>query len=577
MAVDTPESLVFRGHEGSGAAQVFGHPYDVVGMYRQGEAEKRRRADIQAAMQYQQRQARDKKIGDLLLTNPEKTFEPFNKQIIGDAEQHRQSLVKMFDEGVNPDSAAFKAYNTKKWEDINDKARRGNFIKSQIALKRQEIASNKKYLDTDLLDSKLNDTYMDHEGNGHPLEKVDMNAIDKVVDNNPEAFKADAYADDFLKNLGDKVFNYNQQMRDSEGVTTKDVDIKMKKDIYQPDPNAVDGIKRDPRTGNPIINITPEVIRGFKSDRYAGNYVNHIANTTGKSEKEVIEDILSPKLDVDKKQTMNFKFNPGSYRNAYGLKQGEEQKATRRLQNVSTLADAFVDDEGYLSDKPNKKAEELLGYLKGNAKFGAADIVDAHLVKGDSESGTQDINGVRVDNKPYDRIILTTKQGVRGRPKVQEIDLSNKRSATAELNSVFETAKTEGGFRVGHDILRNLDEEKFGNQYLSSNRKIREGTMDEKAMLNEVTKWGHGENLNTLVGKKLDDKKIIGVSHRKALLGSDYLEIKTADGEITKIKTGDTEGLQKLKNVYASGFKEKVKLAGDKAKDELESIFEEND
>lgn len=566
--MDTPESSVFLRREGTGAAQIFGHPYDVVRALDQDEAGRQRKQAIQMAYAAKQKADRDKKIKDLLLTNPEKTFEPFNQQVLTLADDHRKSVEKLLNDGVQHDDIKLDIYNKKGWDQVNDVARRGNFIKGVVDSKRKEIDSN-PYLDKDTLHSALSDTYMDHDGKGHDIKKVDMQAIDKVVENNPQAFKEGVYADNFLKNLGDKVFNFNKIQRDAEGVTSTDVDTKMKKGIYQEDPTTVDGIRRDPKTGNPVINATPEVIRSFMSDRYAKNYVEWRAGQQGKTEKDVIQDILTPKLDLESKKTQSFKYSPQAYNfDEYGMKPKDQMKANKRLENVATLADTFVDDEGFLSDKPNENAMSILGYLKGNAKFGAADIQDAFPVKGTDEPGGQEVNGMYVENKPYDRIVFKTKQGVKGSPKAQEIDLSDKKAAAAELNSVFETAKTEGGFKIGHDVLRAIDEGRYEGKYLNTERGIREGTGDEKAMNREISAWQKGENFNSLVGGKVDGKKINGASYSKSLIGSDVLKLKLNDGTTKEIKVSNSDDVKKLKDVYLSKFKAPVKLVGKKGKEQ---------
>lgn len=572
----TPESTVFLRREGTGAAQVFGHPADVLRALDQNEANKRRREDIARADQWRLKQDRDKKIGELLLTDPEKTFQPFNDQVLAAAAAHRKNTLDLVEkQGPSMvDNPEFKIWNKNKWNDVNSIARKGNFLKDLVDSKRKEIDANPN-LDKDMLHSALNDTYMDHSGNGHPIDKVNIDDINGVIDRNPQAFKPSGYADDFLKNIKDKVFNYNQIQRDAEGVTSTDTDIKMKEGIYRPDPNAVDGIQRDAK-GNPIINATPEVIRGFMADKYAKNYVNYTAEQTGRTPKEIIEDILVPKMGVDKKKTMSFKYSPTAFNfDAFGLHPRDAEKANRRLQNVSALADTFVDEEGYLSDKPTEKAKEILGYIKANAKFGGADIVDAFPVKGTEEAGSQEVNGVSVENKPYDRIVFKTKQGTKGRIQIQEIDISDKKAATAELNSVFETAKTEGGFKIGYDVLRNIDEQRFNNEYLKSDRQIREGTSNEKAMNKEIVAWQRGDNFNSMIGKDYEGKKIVGVSHVKPVWGSNYLELKLNDGSTAQIKASDSEDAKKLKEVYLSGFKGKVKLAGKRGEASgMSAVFE---
>lgn len=574
--METPESTVFLRREGSGAAQVFGHPADVLRALDQNEANKRRREDIQRADAYRLKQDRDKKVGELLLTDPEKTFQPFNDQVLAAAAAHRKSTLDVIEKNgpSTVDNAQFKIWNKNKWNDVNSIARKGNYLKDLVDAKRKEIDANPN-LDKDMLHSALNDTYMDHAGNGHPIDKINIDDINAVIDRNPQAFKPSGYADDFLKNIKDTVFNYNKISRDADGTTTEDVDIKMKKSIYQPDENSVDGIKRDQK-GNPIINATPEVIRGFMADKYAKNYVDYTAQQTGRTQKEIIEDILEPKVGVDKKRTLSFKYSPSAFNyDSFGMHPRDAEKANQRLQNVATLADTFVDEEGYLSDKPSEKAKEILGYIKGNAKFGGADVVDAFPVKGTNDPGSQEVNGVAVENKPYDRIVLKTKQGTKGRIQTQEIDLSDKKAATAELNSVFETAKTEGGFKIGHDVLRRIDTERYNDKFLNSDRQVREGSSNEKAMNREIQGWQKGQNTSGLVGKNYEGAKIVGVSHRSPVFGSDYLEFTMSDGTKKQISSTDSEGAKKLKELYLSGSNAKVKLAGKKGEDSgMSSIFQ---
>ncbi|HEY0770248.1 MAG TPA: hypothetical protein VGD31_07920, partial [Sphingobacteriaceae bacterium] len=136
---DSPESLVYRQMEGTGAAQIFGREGNPMRAVMQRQADIGRKRAIQAEEAKLAKEKRDKKMWDLINVDPEKAFEPFNKQVKDAADSHRQKIADYFEKGGNPDDATFQRVVKKGWDDVNDLARRSNYIKDTLAATQEAI------------------------------------------------------------------------------------------------------------------------------------------------------------------------------------------------------------------------------------------------------------------------------------------------------------------------------------------------------------------------------------------------------------------------------------------------------
>lgn len=554
-----PESTVYQRREGTGEAQIFGAPANALAALQNLGNIRMQQQARQSEFARMEKQRRDQKMAELIERDPEKTFQPFNDQLLNAAKTHRQSVIDRINRGDNWESPEFKAWNKGEWDRLDDIARRGNWVKDEITIMR-DLVKKDPYLDTEYYWNKINDLYMDEFGNGKPLEQIDVNQIRNVT-LDPGGFKMDEYAKSFMKNIEENVFNFHQQQLKGWGIDDRDVKVKIKADLYTPDPNTKSGVAED-EEGNPIINASKDFVSAFTSNENARRWIEQQAQMQGVEPKQIIEQVVRPRSSFEKTQRSNSKM----FSKAWLDDGANEEAATRRLQNVSDLAYAFTDDEGFVSDKPNAEAERVLGYIKNNAKLNGNEITDARFVKGD-----EDINTV-------DRIEFTTKAGVRAIPKKVVINLNDPVKATAQLNSIFETAKTEGGFKIGHDELMDIDESKFEGQYLNRNRKTKPGSLDERKAIQAAQTWARGEQLEKLTNNNLRIGKqtIASAKYSSPIVGSDKLTIVFTDGSSRVLNPKDSEDLKVLKQAYESQFSPKMEMAGKKGSEVLNEDFWKN-
>jgi len=140
--MDTPESIVYQGREGTGLAQVFGQPGDPLGQFQHNEAVKQRKAAEAAAAARQAKAERDKKQWNLMNVDPEKAYAPFNQQVLDAADQHRKMIGEYFEKGGDPDDPAFQRTVKAGWDAVNHKARQSNYVKDTIDETMKGIQAN---------------------------------------------------------------------------------------------------------------------------------------------------------------------------------------------------------------------------------------------------------------------------------------------------------------------------------------------------------------------------------------------------------------------------------------------------
>lgn len=552
-----PESTVYLRREGTGDAQIFGAPANALAALQNLGNIRMQQQARQSEFARMEKERRDQKMAELIERDPEKTFQPFNDQLLNAAKTHRQSVIDRINRGDNWESPEFKAWNKGEWSKLDDIARRGNWVKDEITIMR-DLVKKDPYLNTEYYWNKINDLYMDEFGNGKPIEQVDVNAIRNVT-LDPGGFKMDEYAKSFMKNIEENVFNFHQQQLKGWGIDDRDVKVKIKADLYTPDPNTKSGVAED-EEGNPIINASKDFVSAFTSNENARRWIEQQAKQQGVDPKQIIEQVVRPRSSFEKTQQSNSKM----FSKAWLDGGANEEGATRRLQNVSALAYAFTDDEGFVSDKPNAEAERVLGYIKNNAKLNGTEITDARFVKGDEDINT------------FDRIEFTTKAGARAIPKKVVINLNDPVDATAQLNSIFETAKTEGGFKIGHDELMDIDESKFQGQYLNRNRKTKPGSLDEQKAIRAAQTWAQGNQLEKLNNLRIGKQTIASAKFSSPIIGSDKLTLVFTDGSSRVLNPKDSEDLKVLKQAYESQFSPKVEMAGKRGSEVLNEDFWKN-
>ena len=100
---ETSASKVFRGVEGSGAAQIFGSASNPINaLMKVNQSEARRRATEQAA-----KQKRDEQIAELGKWNPDARWEPFDEQVRGMSAKLLEWETDQLEKGVDPNDYQF--------------------------------------------------------------------------------------------------------------------------------------------------------------------------------------------------------------------------------------------------------------------------------------------------------------------------------------------------------------------------------------------------------------------------------------------------------------------------------------
>lgn len=535
-----PESTVYLGREGTGQAQIFGregNPFRAIMHRQEVKAAQEAAARVAAA---NAKKERDKKMFELLDVNPEETFQPFNQQVLDAAKAHRSKIIGYFDKGGDPTDVNFLLSNKQGWDQVNNIARKGKYVKDKISEVR-DIIKNDPYMDAKYYNGKINDLYMDEYGNGKSLDEIDVQNIGSIMDD-PGGFDRKKYAKDVMKDVKTNILNYIQQRKISEGLETRDTKVDIA-DFYEPDPNDPSGIKRNP-DGTPVINVTPAFKQAFLANDYARRAFEQDAEELGLPVEDVIKQWIEtdgPKPKVD--TNVNISRDTEWYNDAIatardGVSPKERPLYTRRWENINQAVNAFYNPDGTRRADPTPEAKVALGYLKKNMKMGGADVTDAVFVPANNTPGQTQIMGMTVNNSPNDRIVFKTEKGTRGWGKPMEINLADE-GAGAELNSLFETAKTEGNVNISYDKLLKLNNANPSDVY-KGRAGLQENNEEAKANENKtVAEWQKGKNLEGLANRGYDGKRIISAKKIKVEPGVWGTEWGSKYGIELTLETGD--------------------------------------
>jgi hypothetical protein len=558
----TPESLVFNRREGTGAAQIFGTPGNPARalMLRQQDAAQRARQ--RAAEEKLAKEKRDQKMFEIMAVSPEKTFQPFDEQVRKEADTHRAKVVDYFNKGGNPDNAGFQNWNNSQWDRINSVARKGTYIEKKIK-DTMDLITKDPYLRQDYYMPKIFDQYMDANGNGKPLDQINVNAIESIYQTDPDGFDAQKYTNDFLSNIKDNVYNWVKKRNTAYGTETDDVELKTKGLLYTPDDSTASGVRED-EFGNPELNITNEVINSFADSPNAKRYVETMASRTGQDPRQIMSELIQGNLltrggGFAKNVRPQSKMMPWNYfqqqNSVAGFKQEDVPRASQRLRNIGDIMNAFWNEDGTRREDPAPEAMQALNYIAKNTKFGDGEVLEATFVPGNTKPGKETVMGSPVDASPNDRIAFKVKFSDRGSPKVQTIDLDDQTAPA--LNAIFETAKTEGGYKVGFDQLLNLNQT-LGNS-LFQPRIDRSYFNKQRAETEraQVGKWQKMEDLDALKGKVLGGKKIAAVGQKTGAWwwSKPTITMTFEDGSQAEMDPNEEGGYDVLSKLYNQGGK----------------------
>jgi len=557
------QERVFQGREGTGAAQILGQAYDPLAAIRYNQQTQAVQDAAKAKAAEEAKKKRDDKIALYLNTDPEKTFQPFNDEVMTDAEGHRRKLVELFNKGGDPTSAGFQLYNKTGWDKVNDKARQGNYVKDVITEQRKMIEED-EFLDAKFYNRMINDQYLNPDGSGKKLADVDIEGIKNVVMSHPEGFLIDDYAAGFVDNLAENVFQYAKEKYLGYGMEIKDIETKIKGELFTPDENTLSGVKED-ENGRPIINITKTVKNSFLSNPIAKARIQKEAAERGISEDLVLEEYIRDKAKHEKDQTTTVRTIPEWYG---GGGNKDYTMATKRLYNIGQLQNAFIDEEGYFTDTPTEEAQRIIGDISQNAKYGNDPINDAILVKGTTVEGNNTYMGISYPNSKNDRILFKVETGNRGgKPQysIREIDLTDP-AAGSRLNAIYNTSESQGSSKQRNfnwDWLLDQNVKSDYQLYPTRKGKLRPGAkVDNPAERKQISEWQEEKNVDKMVGKYYQGKKILSVEMKNGpgFMGGLFapkvfdIEVEGADGksEFVEIKQDDYNSLSLIYNSSGS-------------------------
>jgi len=561
-----PQSLVYQGREATGTAQIFGREGNPFNAVRSRMADIEKKKAIEAEKAKLAKQERDKKMFEVISVSPEKTFHPFNQQVLNAAQEHRNRVMEYYSSG-GTDNPQFQAWNKTQWEKVNDLARKGVYIQEKINATMEEIKKN-PYLDQTYYFPKIWDSIMDAHGNGKPLDQINVDQIAQVYQQDPAGFNLDKYATDFYGNIKDNVFNWVEKRNTALGTETDDIELKVKGQLYQKDQNTTSGVVED-EWGNPQMNITNDVLNSFAGSPLAKQRLQQMAEEQGIDPREWLASRFKALGGgFNKNVRPGSKFYPGAYTNQpdeTGIPKKDIPKATERMKNIGNILNAFWDEDGSRRDDPSPQAQAALSYIVANARFGDGEILDASFVPGTTKPGAMKVFDDEIENSPDDQIVFRVKYSDRGRPKTERISIDEMNAA--QLNGIFNTSKTEGGFKIGYDQLRMLNQKK-DNELFSS--RIDRSYMNEQtanAEQDQIKSWQSYQDLDKMKGKVLNGKRIQSVSRKKSygFFPSDLgIQVTYHDGstevipveeydrlsEIHKAKKGNTGGTSPSKVDY---------------------------
>jgi hypothetical protein len=550
--METPESIVYRGMEGTGQAQIFGREGNPMRAYYMRKADIQRKQAVAAEEAKLLQEKRDKKMWEMINVEPERAYEPFNKQLIDATDSHRKKVLEALEK--NPSLAEdqnFQRSVKRGWDEVNDLARRSNYIKQELEATRKEIEKN-PYLLSEYYNGKINDTYLNPDGTAKNLDDVDVNSIRNIYKNDPLGFNFLKYEKDYKDGLNDNMTNYVTQAAQNNGILTQDIETKWKGQIYTEDPTNLKGVKTD-SDGNPIINDVPEVYESFLNSDTARLAYTALAEKRGVDVKDVVRPVLIKSADLKQDIKPSFSRNPESYNyGAFGLKPWQMQPATNRANKINAIINSIGSD-GSLTPE----AQSAVGALR-NSKFGDGHILDAKIVPGNATPGTTEVfaNGGVVTNNASPRLVLRVKYSDRGMAKMEEINLANE-GAFESINGLFENSPAEAKNHFSTDQLIGLMGWNPSSIYRGNAGK-QQVNEDTKAIENgAVQQWQNGESMETLVGRYADGKKIKSARKietdggifgfgKKHAIEIEFEGQKGGHADIKEIPADDYESLAKI-------------------------------
>lgn len=537
----TGENTVFRGMEGTGAAQIFGREGNPMRAYQQRKGDVERKRAFQAEQGRLAKEQRDKKMWEMVNVDPEATFQPFNRQVMEAADGHRKKIVSYFENGGNPNDPAFQMASKKGWDEVNDLARRSNYIKKTIE-ETQAVIEKNPFLQKDYYFPKIWDMYMDEKGNGKSLDQVDPVAIQNVFVSDPLGFNETEYRKKFMDGLNENMTNYISQKSANNGILTEDHETKWKGGIYTPDPENPIGVKTNP-DGTPVLNVTPELVNSYTNSETAKRYYDAIAKRDGKDMRDVVADQF--RISGGLKQDVKASFSKDSswmmdWALGGGLNPEEQRISGRVFEHIDNIANAFWDKNGNRTNVARPEAREAVGHLKGS-KYGSGTIMEAEVIPGTNKPGKTSYFGKEIENSPNDRLLFKVKSGTRGITSVEEVNITDE-GAPAELWNQYLSSGYMGKKSIAFDkaaeqLKVNPRDLYKGREYVAVHQQ------KEQASINA---WAKGEDIGQLTSKTYKGTPIVGVSRNTSWGNFKGLTLTLSNGEQVSISKDDYDQMTEI-------------------------------
>jgi len=474
LAGNTASNLVFRGAEGTGAAQIFGregNPLKALAQVKANEAN-------QATLLQKRKEARDKKMADLAEWAPDERWAPFDEQVRTMAEDLMGWEVEQIQAGADTSDVGFTRQVKSLQNKANLVASKSNHMKTVFddVRKTYTEGDKKDYFQTKHYDELLNDVFMDENGNGNPIDQINLDDARSILDD-PEGYNITAITNDFIAELPEKSKEFYSGLATKLGQGFEQSKFMTKVLQFAPD-----GSLEFDDNNQPVLRLAPEVIREAMNNDLLGRWVDY--ETGREVEKRLqtrglLDAAGVPSTDIDpvEEQEIQKEILRGLLiqRDPTSM----SKKPTGMLKHDTAGGRGFSVQEP-LVDVRYRTLRKAIYSLDESALKEAAQAaggIQIEFLGGEPGPG-----GKLVDEASPDRIRVTIdqkgfedqKRGQEGekigvKPKVKDIYIGDNKSREAaifELNQLMDEAQGAAKLRIGNDNIR-----LFHERWLKKNSK----------------------------------------------------------------------------------------------------------
>ncbi len=273
MAIDN--TLI--GEQAKGAAGVLGQGSNPLSYFLQNQAMRQKREEDLMA---EERKRRDAYISDLRKFEPDKVWSPFFAEVNKYAQDNVFSRFHQMSQQGHSLSAIDADLQKRKGE-TNTLVSKANFLKEQYDQAAKEIDNN-PYYDKNKAHSALNDIFFNGR-QAKPLAEINSDDISKVFDSN---LNENAVLVDFMKSVPEKINETYTKQMGQYGEKYDVTETKTRAGLqYTPDGKLV----LDPRTGQPKISVTDDVLVQARANPYVQKILNsYVPDGNIQKQREVL-------------------------------------------------------------------------------------------------------------------------------------------------------------------------------------------------------------------------------------------------------------------------------------------------